>query len=699
MKSMKRLILEVLILTFIPQVFAEQTVLSSEINDVILTDAGTITREKSYNPDAKTNPISSSNFIHFGEGRALGDILMTIDLDSLGMPHDGYDNAGLTWDGTYLYLLNMYDNHVYAIDPTVPSIDTCWPAESTLSWGLGHEDNLWITEGMFIPGMTYEYTFGGSATGNSFNAIQNGARWMADASEWWADGEIWILAVGGTNKAYKFSLPTGSCIDSIGDPAWTYISQRGLTYDPFSNTFWLGGWNTDMIYEVDPSTGEVLRSFSFPEVAGLAYDWQSFLYPEPVLWVATNTATNYIHMVDISNTQVAFWKTYAPMPDSIYFHSAVYSDVTGAPTVYTLGGNSSNTHAIYEFDVSTESWSTSIAALNHDTGRNASAVVKGKIYCMGGADVTGSTVNYNQEFDPVSGTVTDKTPLPTARHFLGALAWRDTLIYTIGGQGETDYYDVVEIYDPANDAWMTGTALPIANRSFACGISGDTIYLAGGYNVSTYVSATYIGIIDPANPTSITWNTGPDIPTGLSGNPGRSRVQGACVDGKFYFTCGDDHGMADHGTWYYDPSDIIWHQTLDKTTPISNTQCAVFVPTLDGGTFFCPGGYNTATGHETNVTEGLVNVGLAGVNGYSRKETKHYLSVPMSIVKNEVLFTYNGDIPRNIIVIDITGRIVKEYNNVRPGTTLHFGGDDFSQGIYFISVKGSRSSAKVTLLR
>jgi len=41
---------------------------------------------------------------------------------------------------------------------------------------------------------------------------------------------------------------------------------------------------------------------------------------------------------------------------------------------------------------------------------------------MGGADVTGSTVNYNQEFDPVSGTVTDKTPLPIARHFLGALA-------------------------------------------------------------------------------------------------------------------------------------------------------------------------------------------------------------------------------------------------------------------------------------
>ncbi|MCK4225865.1 hypothetical protein KAX29_03135, partial [candidate division WOR-3 bacterium] len=143
---MKRLILEVLILTFLPQVFAEQTVLSSEINDVILTDAGTITREKSYNPDAKTNPTSSSNFIHFGEGRALGDILMTIDLDSLGMPHDGYDNSGLTWDGTYLYLLNMYDNHVYVIDPTVPSIDTCWPAESTLSWGLGHEDNLWITE-------------------------------------------------------------------------------------------------------------------------------------------------------------------------------------------------------------------------------------------------------------------------------------------------------------------------------------------------------------------------------------------------------------------------------------------------------------------------------------------------------------------------------------------------------------------------
>jgi hypothetical protein len=253
--------------------------------------------EQPYDPDSRINPHPCTGPVHIDDGRALGDILLTIDLTAIGMPGDGNDNAGLTWDGTYLYLVNMYDNNVYVIDPTGPSIDTSWSAPPSLSWGCGHEQNLWITESY----TAHEYTYDGSATGNSFYCLQGGAFGMADVSEWYPGAYIWILAVGGTNRAYKFEVPGGTCVDDIGDPTWTSISQRGLTYDPWNDKFWVGGWNSNMVWEINTDGTPTGRQFSFNNVASLAYDWQSTLHPEPVLWIATNDVVNQIYMVDPDN--------------------------------------------------------------------------------------------------------------------------------------------------------------------------------------------------------------------------------------------------------------------------------------------------------------------------------------------------------------------------------------------------------------
>jgi len=51
-------------------------------------------KSDSYDPNAMTNPLPSNGPVQIDDGRALGDILMTIDLAAIGMPGDGYDNAG-----------------------------------------------------------------------------------------------------------------------------------------------------------------------------------------------------------------------------------------------------------------------------------------------------------------------------------------------------------------------------------------------------------------------------------------------------------------------------------------------------------------------------------------------------------------------------------------------------------------------------
>jgi hypothetical protein len=285
---MKKILMVALCLAIVPMLFAGKK---------------NAMAEQSYDPNSRINTSPATAPVQIDDGRAFGDILMTIDLDALGWPHDGYDNAGLTWDGTYLYILNMYDNNMYIIDPTGPSIVGNFSVPATLCWGLGHEQNLWMSEVLAGSHLAYEYTYAGTPTGNSFYVMQGGASWMGDASEWWADGEIWFLAVGGTNRAYRFTVPGGTYLSDIGDATWTYTSQRGFSYDPFNDQFYVGGWNSDMVWQTDNAGVPTGKQFAINSIASLAYDWQSTFHPTPVLWVATNDAVNVIHMCDADNLQ------------------------------------------------------------------------------------------------------------------------------------------------------------------------------------------------------------------------------------------------------------------------------------------------------------------------------------------------------------------------------------------------------------
>ncbi len=426
-----------------------------------------------------------------------------------------------------------------------------------------------------------------------------------------------------------------------------------------------------------------------------------------------NPANDTLHSTTM--TQSAYWKIYASsVPLAVYYNSCAYAEPNGNQKVYSLANyTTSALTAIYEFDVASETWSTSSAVLNHGVARAAAATVNGKVYVMGGSTDLSSGLNYCQEFDPVAGTVTDRATLPTAVQFHTAAAWRDTLVYVLGGQSGSSYYNLVQIYNPATNAWTTGTAMPTTNRSFAMSISGDTIFFAGGYN-GAYLTGSYIGVINPANPTQITWTAGPNIPTGPSGTPGRSRLQGAFVLGKFYFTGGDDHGVAAYDTWFWDPADNLWHQTLDKPTPISNSAAAVYVPFLDGGVFLCSGGYNTAGAAPTAACEGLINLGNAvEEKPGSPKDLVTFGFAPNmpNPVKNRVSLVYTTMVQGNVSlqVFDGTGRLVRDLSQgVQPAGTKTVvwdakdnTGRDLQNGVYFVRLEanGRVASHKLVLVK
>lgn len=410
-------------------------------------------------------------------------------------------------------------------------------------------------------------------------------------------------------------------------------------------------------------------------------------------------------LISTTTTINQIWKIYDDLPKNTYDNALVYTDATGVPEVYSLGGRGAYGE-IFKFDCSSESWDTLMTTLIIPVWMTGGAVVDDKIYAIGGAEgMTFNAVDYNQEFDPITNTVTLKAPLSTARFRHGVVTWRDTLIYVMGGMDGAAYYEDVEIYDPANNSWTTGSQLPMPNSNFACGISGDIIYIAGGSNApGNYISEAWQGIINPVSPENITWTAIPDIPVGPSGQPGRTAASGAVCDGRFHITAGYDNGFYASDAWYYDPDDNAWFQVPDK--PTAAYACgAVYVPVLDGGTFFCAGGcFNNAGVY---ATEGLTNITLA-VKEFTTNQILTgigFVNMPNPVKSNnDITYTIANACFVKLKVYNSVGRIVKTLvNSFQPGGTYTVRWDiaGMANGVYFLRLESETQTAtqKIVLVK
>jgi PKD repeat protein len=179
-----------------------------------------------------------------------------------------------------------------------------WPAPSAvdIAWGLGFDaTNVWLADP--LNKKDYIITAGGVFTGTVFNTPWAGS-WPGDMAYDSNRNLMWQVNVGGDNGIYGLSPATGEVVTKIASGgAWASVSQRGLGYDADTDTFYIGGWNEDIIYHImGPSwatPGAVIASYSFPvSIAGLEY------HPDGVLWVSTNSAPDMIYGIDMESLAV-----------------------------------------------------------------------------------------------------------------------------------------------------------------------------------------------------------------------------------------------------------------------------------------------------------------------------------------------------------------------------------------------------------
>jgi hypothetical protein len=151
-----------------------------------------------------------------------------------------------------------------------------FPTGLTLPWGVGYNSGTtsgWITNPALGGGddLGHEFEDSGAGTGQTLD-LTSIDDWAADMAYDPLNDKLWVMSVlGATSCIYEVDpvtrAPTGNTIC----PAFA-SSERGLAYDPVTDTFYAGGWNDGAIYQFDRS-GTILRSISAGlSISGLAYN-------------------------------------------------------------------------------------------------------------------------------------------------------------------------------------------------------------------------------------------------------------------------------------------------------------------------------------------------------------------------------------------------------------------------------------------
>ncbi|MEN8928141.1 MAG: T9SS type A sorting domain-containing protein [Flavobacteriales bacterium] len=214
-----------------------------------------------------------------------------------------------------------------------------------------------------------------------------------------------------------------------------------------------------------------------------------------------------------------------PLPQGIANNAVSGGMLNGIPHVFSFTGIDSRKNytgiglKAFRYNTQTQIWDT-IPDLPDTRGKIAAgaSTIDSIIYIIGGyhVDRRGNEVSSNKVHRYNINTNSYLTngadiPVPIDDHVQAV--WRDSLIFVVTGWSNSGNVPNVQIYNPANNIWTSGTPTPNTNnfKSFGASgaIKGNSIYYFGGASGASGFDCQNrlrVGEIDPLNPTSISWS-------------------------------------------------------------------------------------------------------------------------------------------------------------------------------------------------
>jgi N-acetylneuraminic acid mutarotase len=138
-----------------------------------------------------------------------------------------------------------------------------------------------------------------------------------------------------------------------------------------------------------------------------------------------------------------------------------------------------------------------------------------------------------------------------------AVAELDGKIYLIGGIGQVNILNTVEVYDPKTDRWSFVAPVPeTLHHSSAVGLNGK-LYVIGGYNDPSFTPVNSAYRYDPAT----------DKWTAIASLPSRRGALASVVIGNKIYTVGGESSFDTGELAVYDPAGDRWSLLASMPTP------------------------------------------------------------------------------------------------------------------------------------
>lgn len=396
------------------------------------------------------------------------------------------------------------------------------------------------------------------------------------------------------------------------------------------------------------------------------------------------------------------WTELTSMPEKVSNNAVVEGFIGSDAYVYSFSGidttkaYSGINLGAYRYDVTNDTWSI-LPDLPDTLGKIAAGVsrVGDRLYIIGGYHVlaNGNEISSNKvhvfnvstnSFEPDAENI----PVPIDDHV--QCVYRDSLIYVITGWSNTSNVPDVQIFNPSLDQWLVGTSTPNNNNFKAFGASGviisDTIFYNGGVKSGINFSATKFtrkGIIDPLDPTQITWSL-------ISDNLGSAGYRMACsnYDDKAFWVGGGGVAYNYNGIAYYggagvEPLERIlqfksddYHWDEGLGTPFKVMDLRGIAKISETEWIICGG---MESGQQVSDKTYLLTYDPV-IGGLKESDWKT-IEVYPNPVENELRFNIQSS-SVNYQVIDLSGKLIKKGN-----TTGMVSVSELSTGVYLLMLE------------
>ncbi len=373
-----------------------------------------------------------------------------------------------------------------------------------------------------------------------------------------------------------------------------------------------------------------------------------------------------------------------------------YTDL--ANYIHVFGGNGTGTNEHQVYDIAAGTWSTGSTTLPGAKMRYGSTVTKGNfIYMFAGY---GETPIIIWDIAGDSGWISTAT-IQTSQTNRSAAVLVGDLVYIAGGGNGWTAGNGVTVYDITGDSTFAATSLPANRLGGALGYLGnDTLIYTCGYDGTTKYNTTWLGYINPADLSDITWAAIADMPGDAQYGGGYGSAYNTTTPVLFVAGGNNNSNTQIAGAYAY-ISGTGWTTLPDKPTAYFNVAGACIPSEGDQAWFYCAGGYSPYTTAFERYLSGI----LLYIEENPGTEIGNVFTYRMlgSIVQDRARIEFNLPVTSNVTftIYDISGREVRcdNFSNISAGVhTLNWGlidnnNEQVSAGSYFFHIEAGGNVA------